>query len=67
MLNEMGINVIETEKAEADEEEEREKPSKDWLRPEPAATTPKAPANLKPRIPSSAPTTRCACICARCD
>ncbi len=52
MLNEMGINMIETEKAEADEEEQREKPdSKETGSGELVAITPKAPAKSEAKDP----------------
>ena len=65
-LNEMGINVIETAEAEADEQEARETPeSEETESGELVEVIPKTPAKSKPKERSSAPTTRCACICAR--
>ena len=66
MLNEMGINVVETEEAEADDEEAREEPeSEETEFGELVEVTPKTPAKSEAKSRSSAPTTRCACICAR--
>ena len=67
MINEMGINVVETEEAEADEEEEpREEPeeeeteSANWSR-----SRRRRRPSPRPRSRPSAPTIRCACICAK--
>jgi RNA polymerase primary sigma factor len=55
----MGINVIEDDEAE-DDGEQKGRPR--WSKPRRAAKLP----SLRPRPKSStAPTTRCACICAR--
>ena len=67
MMNEMGINVVETEEAESEEEAEaREEPEEE----EPIRRTGRGHAedrrpNPKPRSRPSAPTIRCACICAK--
>ena len=67
MFSEMGINVVETEEAETEEEAARRRPRRSrkarasWSRSQrtvPAKTE-------KPRSRPSAPTIRCACICAR--
>ena len=67
MLNEMGINVVETEEAETEEatEEAREEPKRRRARANSSRS--RAPRRPRPRSPSpaSAPTIPCACICAR--
>ena len=67
MMNEMGINVVETEEADADDEEEaatrtkkRSPRAANWSRPRRSRLP-----NPKPRSRPSAPTIRCGCICAR--
>ena len=67
MMSEMGINVVETEEAEADEEEgAREEPKRKSPN---SANWSKSPRNRRPsprpRSRPSAPTIRCACICAK--
>jgi len=52
MLNEMGINVVETEEAEADDEEAREKTeSEETESGELVEVTPKTPAKSEPKEP----------------
>ena len=52
MLNEMGINVVETEEAEADGEEAREKPeSEETVSGELVEVTPKTPAKSEAKEP----------------
>ena len=58
MLNEMGINVIESEEAEEGAEGDRCPPS-----PKAARRSPPRPA--RPASNMTAPTIRCACICAK--
>ena len=66
MMNEMGINVVETEEADAEEERRPTSPRKRKAEGgELVEATPKALANPKPRSRPSAPTIRCACICAK--
>ena len=71
MLNEMGINVVETEEGADDEEGETEKAADEptttrttaaasWSRP-----SPRRWPSPRRRSRPSAPTIRCACICAR--
>ena len=50
-LNEMGINVVETEEAEADEEEARDKPANEETSGELVEVTPKTPAKSEAKEP----------------
>ncbi len=68
MLNEMGINVVEQEEGADDEEDKptdergrrRRRATASWSRPSPRRSPPP-----RRRSRPSAPTIRCACICAR--
>ena len=67
MFSEMGVNVVETEEAEPENEGAREEPERgaesdtaSWSR-----SSPRCRPSPGPRTPPSAPTTRCACICAK--
>ena len=68
MLNEMGINVVETEEAEADDEEAREKTeSEETESGELVEVTPKTPAKSEPKEPVQPTDDPVRCICARWD
>ena len=51
MLNEMGINVVETEEDEAEEEEPREEEDEEIESAELVEVIPKTPAKSKPKEP----------------
>ena len=65
MLSDMGINVIDTDEAEETPRPGGEEGAAEAPRAVVAAVTPIAKAETTPRSPPSAPTIRCACICAR--
>ena len=63
MMNEMGINVVETEEADNDDEEEGEEEESEGAIS--SRSRPRRRRNPRPASPPSAPTIRCACICAK--
>ena len=65
MMSEMGINVVETEEAEADGEEAEEAEEEESEGGEIVEVAPKTPPSRRPRSRPSAPTIRYACICAK--
>ena len=67
MMSEMGINVVETEEADSDDEEGgREEPEEEEAEGgELVEVTPKTPAKSEAKSRPSAPTIRYACTCAK--
>ena len=64
MLNEMGINVVESEEA-GEEEDKEDDDDDDDAGGDLVETSSKSVAETKKSEPGDAPTTPCACICAR--